>query len=151
MLDTLTLHLNTIQQISQTRSFLFERTDQVTKLADEIEVLCQTIDFTIDLIQKNWDSLPEDERQLIRKQQCLIDRALENQQGWSGLINRLSLLPESIRRGKNLQHCFVQSLSRLEDAISDKIARQSIRDGWKDVMTGNTIPLSELWDGLDDE
>lgn len=27
--------------------------------------------------------------------------------------------------------------------------QESFRQGWNDVITGNTIPVSQLWDGID--
>jgi len=27
--------------------------------------------------------------------------------------------------------------------------QESFRQGWKDAITGNTIPVSQLWDGID--
>ena len=29
--------------------------------------------------------------------------------------------------------------------------QESFRQGWQDVMTGNTLPVSQLWDGIDAE
>ncbi len=28
---------------------------------------------------------------------------------------------------------------------------EGFREGWRDIMTGNTFPISTLWDDLDDE
>ena len=30
-------------------------------------------------------------------------------------------------------------------------ATESFREGWSDVLAGRTIPVSQLWDGLDDD
>jgi hypothetical protein len=30
-------------------------------------------------------------------------------------------------------------------------AAESFRQGWHDAMTGNTIPIDQLWDGIDVE
>ncbi|MFB2918364.1 hypothetical protein [Aerosakkonema funiforme] len=32
-----------------------------------------------------------------------------------------------------------------------KSAEESFRQGWYEAMTGQTIPLSELWEGIDAE
>ena len=29
--------------------------------------------------------------------------------------------------------------------------QESFRQGWHDAMTGNTLPVSQLWDGIDAE
>ena len=29
--------------------------------------------------------------------------------------------------------------------------QESFRQGWYDAMTGNTLPVSQLWDGIDAE
>ena len=29
--------------------------------------------------------------------------------------------------------------------------QESFRQGWHDVMAGNTLPVSQLWDGIDAE
>ncbi|WP_319420654.1 type II toxin-antitoxin system RelN family antitoxin [Pleurocapsa sp. FMAR1] len=29
--------------------------------------------------------------------------------------------------------------------------QESFRQGWHDVMTGNSLPVSQLWDGIDAE
>lgn len=30
-------------------------------------------------------------------------------------------------------------------------ATESFREGWSDMLAGRTIPISQLWDGLDDD
>jgi hypothetical protein len=37
------------------------------------------------------------------------------------------------------------------DAQDDELvtATESFRKGWYDAMSGNTIPISQLWDGID--
>lgn len=37
-----------------------------------------------------------------------------------------------------------------EEEISES-PRESFRQGWHDVVTGNVIPISQLWDGIDAE
>ncbi len=32
-----------------------------------------------------------------------------------------------------------------------KSAEECFRQGWKEAMTGETVPLSELWEGIDAE
>ncbi|MCT7948780.1 hypothetical protein NG798_03170 [Ancylothrix sp. C2] len=40
-------------------------------------------------------------------------------------------------------------LQNEEESI--KSAEESFRQGWYEAMTGQTIPLSELWEGIDAE
>lgn len=37
------------------------------------------------------------------------------------------------------------------ESVSLKSAEESFRQGWKEVLTGDTYPVSELWDGIDAE
>lgn len=39
----------------------------------------------------------------------------------------------------------------LPDEEPLKSAEESFRQGWYEAMTGQTIPLSELWEGIDAE
>ncbi|MGB3266867.1 MAG: hypothetical protein WBA89_23250 [Microcoleus sp.] len=44
--------------------------------------------------------------------------------------------------------------AKQEIALADeplKSAEECFRQGWKEAMTGQTVPLSELWDGIDAE
>jgi hypothetical protein len=42
-------------------------------------------------------------------------------------------------------------LSEEEDEELTESARESFRQGWKDAMTGKTLPVSQLWEGIDAE
>lgn len=35
--------------------------------------------------------------------------------------------------------------------VTLKSAEESFRQGWHEAMTGQTIPLSQIWDGIDTE
>ena len=37
------------------------------------------------------------------------------------------------------------------ESVTLKSAEESFRQGWHEAMTGQTIPLSELWEGIDAE
>jgi hypothetical protein len=39
----------------------------------------------------------------------------------------------------------------ISDSEPLKSAEECFRQGWHEAMTGQTIPLSELWDGIDTE
>lgn len=40
-------------------------------------------------------------------------------------------------------------VSEDEDRELTESARESFRQGWQDAMTGNTFPVSQLWEGID--
>jgi hypothetical protein len=42
-------------------------------------------------------------------------------------------------------------LSEEEDEELTESAQESFRQGWQDVMTGNTLLVSQLWEGIDAE
>ncbi len=49
----------------------------------------------------------------------------------------------------------VRVIVLLSDEDSDEelleSPQESFRQGWHDVITGNTFPVSQLWDGIDAE
>ena len=52
----------------------------------------------------------------------------------------------------SLEFVFVpEILARPELALALPSAEDVFLQGWKDAIDGNTIPLEELWDGIDAE
>ena len=45
----------------------------------------------------------------------------------------------------------LQIIRLFRESVTLKTAEDSFEQGWNDVMTGNTIPISQLWDGIDVE
>ena len=49
----------------------------------------------------------------------------------------------------------VRVIVLLSDADSDEelleSPQESFHQGWRDVVAGNTLPVSQLWDGIDAE
>lgn len=45
----------------------------------------------------------------------------------------------------------LQLIRLFRETIVLKPAEDTFRAGWKDAMTGQTRPISELWDGIDAE
>lgn len=43
----------------------------------------------------------------------------------------------------------LQIIRIFRESVTLKSAEESFRQGWEEAMTGNTIPISELWDGID--
>ncbi len=41
--------------------------------------------------------------------------------------------------------------TQVEDDVISESAAESFRQGWYDVVNGNTLPVSELWEGIDAE
>jgi hypothetical protein len=49
-----------------------------------------------------------------------------------------------------MQHGYLPNPT-LESEEALPPAVESFRQGWHDAMTGNTLPVSQLWDGIDVE
>jgi hypothetical protein len=47
------------------------------------------------------------------------------------------------------QHGYLPNPAEPEPSLPS--AAESFRQGWHDTMTGNTIPIEQLWDGIDVE
>jgi len=45
----------------------------------------------------------------------------------------------------------LQIVRLFRESVALKPAEDSFRQGWKEAMTGETRPVSELWDGVDAE
>ena len=45
----------------------------------------------------------------------------------------------------------LQIIRLFRESVTLKSAEESFRQGWQEAMTGNTLPVSQLWDGIDAE
>ncbi|NEO24171.1 MAG: hypothetical protein F6J98_08205 [Moorea sp. SIO4G2] len=45
----------------------------------------------------------------------------------------------------------LQIVRLFRESVTQDTAEQSFRQGWQEAMTGNTLPVSQLWDGIDAE
>ena len=45
----------------------------------------------------------------------------------------------------------LQIVRLYRDSVALKPAEECFREGWRDGLRGETIPVSELWDGIDAE
>ncbi|NEO50222.1 MAG: hypothetical protein F6K55_41525 [Moorea sp. SIO4A3] len=45
----------------------------------------------------------------------------------------------------------LQIVRLFRESVTQDTAEQSFRQGWQEAMTGNTLPVSQLWDGIDPE
>lgn len=45
----------------------------------------------------------------------------------------------------------LQIIRLYRESVMLKPAEESFRQGWQEAMTGNTIPVAQLWEGIDAE
>ncbi|MGK7955682.1 MAG: hypothetical protein AB4063_10545 [Crocosphaera sp.] len=45
----------------------------------------------------------------------------------------------------------LQMIRLFRESVTLKSAEESFRQGWYEAMTDDTIPVSQLWDGIDAE
>jgi hypothetical protein len=45
----------------------------------------------------------------------------------------------------------LQLIRLFRESVTLKSAEASFRQGWQEIMTGETRPISELWEGIDAE
>lgn len=45
----------------------------------------------------------------------------------------------------------LQIIRLFRESVMPKPAEDSFRKGWEEAMTGDTFPVSQLWDGIDAE
>ena len=45
----------------------------------------------------------------------------------------------------------LQIIRLFRESVTLKSAEDSFRQGWQEAMKGDTIPVSQLWDGIDAE
>lgn len=45
----------------------------------------------------------------------------------------------------------LQIVRLFRESVTKNTAEESFRQGWQEAMTGNTLPVSQLWDGIDAE
>jgi hypothetical protein len=45
----------------------------------------------------------------------------------------------------------LQVVRLYRESVVLKPAEESFREGWRDALRGETIPISELWEGIDTE
>ncbi|MEB3308890.1 MAG: hypothetical protein VKJ02_01510 [Snowella sp.] len=66
-----------------------------------------------------------------------------------------SILEETIEEIQRTPQEYLPSLLQIirlfRESVTLKSAEESFRQGWQEAMTGDTIPISELWEGIDAE
>ncbi len=84
---------------------------------------------------------------MIKVIKALEVRGTVNEQGQLSLEQPLTV-------NKHTRVRVIVLLSENEEVQDDELlesAQESFRQGWYDAMTGNTLPVSQLWQGIDDE
>jgi len=74
-------------------------------------------------------------------------RGTVNEQGQLSLDQPLTV-------NKHTRVRVIVLLSENEEVQDEELlesAQESFRQGWYDAMTGNTLPVSQLWQGIDNE
>ncbi len=65
------------------------------------------------------------------------------------------ILEQAIREVQQTPQEYLPSLLQIirlfRESVTLKPAEESFRQGWQEAMTGDTIPISQLWDGIDAE
>ena len=65
------------------------------------------------------------------------------------------LLRQTIQEVQQTPQEYLPSLLQIirifRESVTLKSAEESFWRGWEEAMTGHTIPVSELWDGIDAE
>lgn len=66
-----------------------------------------------------------------------------------------AVLEQTVREVHQVPQEYLPSLLQIirlfRESVTLKTAEESFQQGWQDVITGNTIPVSQLWDGIDAE
>ena len=80
---------------------------------------------------------------------------MQNQKSEQVLEDSSSPLEQAIQEIQQTPQEYLPSLLQIirlfRESVTLKSAEDSFRQGWKEAMDGQTIPVSELWDGIDAE
>lgn len=44
----------------------------------------------------------------------------------------------------------IQEATEIDDDTSKEVIKEDFRQAWHEAMTGQTIPASQIWDGIED-
>ena len=71
------------------------------------------------------------------------------------LDSTAEILEQAIQEVQQIPQEYLPNLLQIirlfRESVTLKSAEDSFRQGWQEAMTGNTIPVSQLWDGIDAE
>lgn len=67
--------------------------------------------------------------------------------------NTTAVFEQTVQEIHQVPQEYLPSLLKIirlfRESVTLKSAEESFRQGWKEAMTGDTIPVSQLWDGID--
>jgi hypothetical protein len=104
-----------------------------------VSELWEDIDTAIEMIQ----SLPETLQQQVAEYLKEYIADLKDELQWDESFKKTQ--PQLVAAAKRAKQEMVLCDKTL------KSAEECFRQGWKEAMTGETVPLSELWEGIDAE
>jgi len=71
------------------------------------------------------------------------------------MSKQASIEQQFVHEIRSIPNEYLPNLLRIvrlyRDSVALKPAEESFREAWRDALHGDTIPLSELWDGIDAE
>lgn len=80
---------------------------------------------------------------------------MQNQNFVADDASTTEILEQAIQEIKQTPQEYLPSLLQIirlfRESVTLQPAEESFRQGWQEAMTGNTIPISQLWDGIDAE
>ncbi|MEZ2236337.1 hypothetical protein [Microcoleus sp.] len=97
----------------------------------------------IDAVIEMMESLPENLQQQVAEYLKEYIADLKDELQWDESFEKTQ--PQLVAAAQR---------AKKEIALADeslKSAEECFRQGWKEAMTGQTVPLSELWEGIDAE
>ena len=101
--------------------------------------LWEGIDAAIEMMQ----SLPETLQQQVAEYLKDYIAELKDELQWEESFEKTQ--PQLVAAGKQAK----QEIVLCDETL--KSAEECFRQGWHEAMTGQTVPLSELWEGIDAE
>lgn len=73
----------------------------------------------------------------------------------TGNPNPTGVLEQAIEEIQQTPQEYLPSLLQIirlfRESVTLKSAEESFKQGWQEAMTGHTIPIAQLWDGIDAE
>ncbi|WP_293125952.1 hypothetical protein [Microcoleus sp. bin38.metabat.b11b12b14.051] len=97
----------------------------------------------IDAVIKIMESLPETLQQQVAEYLKEYIEDLKDELQWEESFKKTQ--PQLVAAAKQAK----QEMVLCDETL--KSAEECFRQGWKEAMTGETVPLSELWEGIDAE
>ena len=97
----------------------------------------------VDAVIEMMESLPETLQQQVAEYLKEYIAELKDELQWEESFNKTQ--PQLVAAAKRAK----QEIALADEPL--KSAEECFRQGWHEAMTGQTVPLSELWEGIDAE